>query len=388
MIIIAPNFLPESVGGASRIYEMAKSLQQFYNVTVVCPPPTYPFTKYKKAKYLFHKETLDGISVFRVWTYQPSTPNPSFLERFLYYTVFPFLTTFFLFSLLRNASLVIVSTPPSSLLITSLVVRLFQKKLIIDIRDLWVEALIDLGYVNKNSLLIKLTKKFEIYCWRKSNLILANSITTVERIKKITGLNSSKIKYFPFHVDLNIFKKKEIKQEKQIVYIGNFGIAQNLEVLINAMPLVISKIRDLKVKLYGGGFCEPKIRELVANLNLQDYIEFHNPVSRDKIPLILSESLVGIVSVADNKGLRSALPTKTFEYFACSLPVLAYGGSDELERIINESKAGIYIKGNDSNKIAEEMIQLLSSEKTLKELSVNGRKFVEKKQNYSFLLEL
>ena len=54
-IIIAPNFLPESVGGASRIYEMAKKIQEKYNVTVVCPPPTYPFTKYKKSKHLFRK---------------------------------------------------------------------------------------------------------------------------------------------------------------------------------------------------------------------------------------------------------------------------------------------------------------------------------------------
>ena len=44
VLIITPNFQPESVGGASRIYEMAKELQGEYDVSIVCPPPTYPFT--------------------------------------------------------------------------------------------------------------------------------------------------------------------------------------------------------------------------------------------------------------------------------------------------------------------------------------------------------
>ena len=37
IIILTLNFTPESVGGATRIYEMAKLLSRYYNVTVVCP---------------------------------------------------------------------------------------------------------------------------------------------------------------------------------------------------------------------------------------------------------------------------------------------------------------------------------------------------------------
>jgi hypothetical protein len=50
VIIFTHVFLSETVGGASRIYEMARLLQQFYDIDIVCPPPTYPFAKYKKAK--------------------------------------------------------------------------------------------------------------------------------------------------------------------------------------------------------------------------------------------------------------------------------------------------------------------------------------------------
>ena len=387
VLIIAPNFPPESVGGASRIYEMAKQMQEEYDVTVICPPPTYPFTKYKKSKHLFYKETIDGIKVCRVSTHQPTTQNPSFLGRFLYFTIFPILTNFLLFRLLHDVSFVIISTPPTSILITSWIVRLFQKKCIIDVRDLWIDALVSLRYLNKNSFIIKLIRKFEINCWKKCDLIVANSVITIDRIKKILGLNSLKIKYLPYGADLKVFKKENIETEKQIVYIGNFGISQALEVLINAMPIVFSKIPDLNVKLYGGGFHESKIKNLVKELGLEKSIHFFNPVSREQIPLILSKSLIGIVSLEDNVGLRSAIPTKTFEYLACSLPVLAYGRSDELKRIIKESESGIYVEGNNHEEIANSLVKLLNDEDRLKKYSINGRKFMERKIDYSFLKE-
>ena len=388
VLIIAPNFLPESVGGASRIYEMAKEIQNKYDVSVICPPPTYPFTKYKKSNRIFQKQILDGITIYRIWTYQPSTLNPSFLGRFLYYMIFPILTNLFLFTLLRNVSFVIISTPPSSLLITSWMVRLFRKKLIVDVRDLWIDALISLKYLNKNNPIVKWVKGFEISCWKKSNIVLANSLTTIDRMKEILGTNPTKIKYFPFRTDLKIFKKENVETEKQIVYIGNFGISQALDILIKAMPIVFSKIPDVVVKLYGGGFCEEKIQDLVKELGLEKSIQFFNPVSRDQIPLILSKSLVGIVSLEDKKGLRSAIPTKTFEYLACSLPVFAYGGSQELKRIIKESDAGVFIEGNNHKAIGDSLIKLLNDREKIKKYSINGRKFMERKIDLSFLEEI
>ena len=388
VLVITPNFQPESVGGATRIYEMVKEIQGEYDVTVVCPPPTYPFTKYKKSNHIFQKQILDGITVYRIWTHQPSTANPSSVGRFLYYTIFPILANLFLFRLLCGVSFVIISTPPSSLLITSWVVRLFQRKLIVDVRDLWIDALVSLKYINKNNLMVKLTKKFEINCWKKADLILSNSVITVDRIKQILAKDLTKIKYFPFNADLKIFKKENVQTDKQIVYIGNFGISQALQVLINAIPSVLSKFPDLNVKLYGGGFYESEIKNLVKELGLEKSVHFFNPVPREEIPSILSKSLVGIVPLEDNEGLRSAIPTKTFEYLACSLPVLAYGRSDELKRIIKESDAGIYVDGNDHKEIGDSLIKLLSDEDKLKKYSVNGRKFMEQKIDFSFLKEI
>ena len=82
------------------------------------------------------------------------------------------------------------------------------------------------------------------------------------------------------------------------------------------------------------------------------------------------------------------MPTKTFEYFACGLPVFAYGRSDELKRIIKESNAGVYIEGNNHEEIGDSLINLASDEDKLKKYSENGRKFMEQKIDFSFVKEI
>src|SRR3990172_7529679 len=137
IFIISHYFPPESVGRASRIIEMAKYLSKNNIVTVISPPPTYPFKKFKKSNSLVKKEKLDGIDVIRIWTYQPSKDPPSFFQRAMYYFWFPIFSSMYILTNSRKFSSVIISTPPSSTLLVSLIMRLLRKKIIIDIGDLW-----------------------------------------------------------------------------------------------------------------------------------------------------------------------------------------------------------------------------------------------------------
>jgi len=82
------------------------------------------------------------------------------------------------------------------------------------------------------------------------------------------------------------------------------------------------------------------------------------------------------------------MPTKTFEYFACELPVFAYGNSAELERTIIDSGAGKFVRTDDPQKISESLIQLLSNKDSLATFSKNGRKYVKKNMELTSLAEL
>jgi len=389
VLIISHNFPPEAGGRSSRINGLAKYLSKFHKITVVTPPPSWPFNKYKKTNRFFKSEKLEDIEVKRIWTFQPSKEIPTFFENFGYFFIFPFLTIFYLIFNSTKFSTVIISTPPPYVLLTSLFVRLLRKRLIIDVGDLPSEQNIDPNTVRTHSFLNKKISKFEINCWKKANLVMTPNSIIRDKIKKILKDNCpSKVKYFPFNVDSQKFKKLDVKRKNQLVYIGSFSAAQNLQAIVKAMPIIIKKIPDIKLQIYGGGADESKLKKLIKDLELEQSCKINSAVSLEQIPLILSKSIIGIVPLAMNEHFHYAMPTKTREYMACSLPVFAYGASEELARLVKETKSGKSVKSGDPDELAENLLSMLNDPDALEQFSINGRNFIERNQENSELVEL
>jgi len=381
--IVTHNFPPETVGGASRVYELCKMLKEKYELTVLCPPPTFPFTAFPRFKGIIRFEKLDDINVIRILTYQPKKLNPNFTERILYYLIFPILCCLMIIylSAVKKIHYILTSTPPLTTILPGLLCRSLGLKWILDIRDLWLYASISLGYINRNSFLFKLARKFETISIVKSDIIFVNSPTISDYVKiELPKPEWNKIFFVPFSVDTSLFKPRNSHNKKEtIIYVGNFGSAQSLETAIRAMSEVSKFFPKLKFILVGKGEEEGKLKKIRDKLNLKNVI-FMDPIPRSKIPELLSQALIGIVPLKNDRSLKYARPTKLYEYLSCGLPVVAYGSSLEVKRIIMESEAGIYVNGNDPTDVAKAIITLLSNPELLKKMSYNARRYII--QNY------
>jgi glycosyltransferase involved in cell wall biosynthesis len=382
ILIITTQYVPEAVGRASRMQELAKALKNFYKIQIIAPPPTWPYSKFPKVNYLSHHEQIDEIDILRIWTYQPKNENPSAIAKLAYHLIFPINVCFSFISSLRNVSTVIISAQPPPILLSALFVIFARKKLILDIGDLDYGEGIDKKGIHV-SILKKISKKIQLYCWKKSDFIITNTLGIQTRIQKILEHNNpNKVKYFPFNVDTALFRKHEnVRVEKQIVYTGMFGALQNLPPLIKAIRFVVKEIPDLMLHLYGGGKYQSELQNIIRELDLEDNCIIHDPVSRNELPLILSKSLIGIVPLSMDKTLSFANPSKTFEYMACSLPVFGYGASDAIKEILNKTNSGVYLKTDDPLEIAKGILEMLNDQKTLKGFGKNGQKFVESRAN-------
>jgi len=328
------------------------------------------------------------VEVKRIWTFQPKKEIPTFLENLGYYFIFPFLTIFYLISKMTKFSTIIICTPPPYVLLISPFIRLFRKKFIIDVGDLPLEQNIFPNNVRKHSFVNKRLRKFEKECWKKADLVITNSLIVGDEIKKILKEHSpSKVKYFPYNVDCNKFKKHDVTKAEQLVFIGSLNSVQNLPAIIKAMPIILEKYPDVNLQIYGGGSDESKLKNLIINLNLVKSCKINSPVDPDQIPLILSKSIIGIVALVMNENLHYTMPTKAWEYMACSLPVFACGTSEELSRIILESKSGKSVKSENPEELAEALLSMLNDPVALEQFSNNGRNFIEKSQENSELAE-
>ena len=134
-------------------------------------------------------------------------------------------------------------------------------------------------------------------------------------------------------------------------------------------------MHDVKFLIVGDGERKEELEKMVQKLGLEDVIEFKGSVPREKVPELLSESLIGLAPMKKLKSLEYMVPVKVYEYMACELPFLA-SGMGEIVELARKSKAGIITKDS-SNAIAKAIITLLNNPQKLETMGKQGREYVK-----------
>ncbi|MFB6105942.1 MAG: glycosyltransferase family 4 protein [Halobacteriaceae archaeon] len=374
VLVVSQQFLPEMGGNANRVGDTARYLHDAgWEVTVLAPPRTYPFGAHERSWERHVHEGYAGVDVHRLWTWQPTRPDPGFLSRLAYYLVFAVHATLWV-ALRRSAfDVVLCATPPPFTAVPGLVAdRLGEAAFVVDVGDLWVDAAASLGLVSEGSPLTRATRAFEGLVFSRAAQILT---TTGEMNRQVTATHgddvAAKLVTVPNAVDTGRFTPAE-GDGRTVVYAGNFGHAQDLENCVRAMQHVES---DARLLLVGDGDRRPQIARLVDELDLGDRVEVRDPVDRAEIPGLLADAAVGLATLRRTPGLRYAVPSKTYEYMAAGLPVI---GTDigALAEFLSESGGGVAVD-EDPRAIAAAIDRLVTDDDYRARLGRQGRAHVE-----------
>jgi len=375
ILIISQHFPPDKSGNASRIFDIAYYLTILGSeVRVLSPPPSFPSGNFKRSWNLSFSSNIKGIFLTNLWTWQPKKKDPTFLNRMAYYLIFPLHASLWIFFNQKKFDIIITSAPPLFTHIPGFIAkRLFGKQWMMDIRDLWIDASISLGFVKKGSLSEQLSRDFQTKCLKNADRI---GVTTSELGRRITYDDTikNKIKLVPNGVDLEKFPSHNIIKKQQIIYAGNVGHAQDLENVIHAMKIITSKQIPLKLLIVGDGDILPFLKRLVEQEHLETVVYFQDPLPREEIPKILGESLIGLAPLKKMESLEYAAPTKVYEYMASSMPFLGCG-KGEIENIARDSGSGV-IAENNPESIGKEIIELVSNQIKMEQMGANGRQYV------------
>ena len=309
------NFLPENCAGTNRILALVKELEKKYRINVLCIS--------EKGKKPNDFKFSDNIYVYYV--YQKEYDSEKFYTRAVhefYYALQLALRSN------RFSSDIIIATSPQMFIIPS--VALFSRgKKIIDIRDLVWE------YIDPKSLYTKLVK-IVITQFMKQTIKLYDYVTVTNnheyewivkniqnaKIEKIT--NGIEIQKFS---ELNNLAKEEIKPFT-LTYIGNVGIAQNINVLVD----IAKRMSDIQINIIGEGNKYYELKQY-ARKNQINNITFFGKVSRDKIITFYQKSSV-LFAQLDEK-FKAAMPSKLYEYAATGLPII-YAGLGEARNFVKQ----------------------------------------------------
>ncbi len=354
---------------------IANHFSEDHEMTVLTGLPSYPTGILPKEyhKKLWVNERDGKTKVLR--TYEYPSPNKGVLKRLL--NNFSFMVSSCIGVLtLPKQDIVIVTSPSFLSGIPGLLARSLGAKMIFDIRDLWPDSAIELGYL-KGNLMIRTFKSLEKLYYKKATIITTTTPSIREYLLK-EGIPSEKVKLLLNSTDTDFFKPAKTDRKKYgfknddfiLIYTGAHGPAQGLETFVKTAAN-LKKYSKIKFFFVGEGEEKEKLITLGKKLNLRNFL-FHNEVPITEIVKMVNFSDIGLIGLAKEKIFQQAMPTKASEYFACGKPVIATCGGT-LKEYLHRYQVGFAVTHN-PEEIAEKILKIYQNHALKQKMGKNARK--------------
>jgi glycosyltransferase involved in cell wall biosynthesis len=380
-------FYPESFKGNDIAFDLSK---RGYEITVITSIPNYPHGRYYEGYTLVkrRKETINNVTIIRL----PVIPRGSGKKIELMLNYFSYLVTSvcftLFFSLTRHFDVVFVQQlSPFFVAIPAVIMADRQKiPLYLWVLDLWPESVQSTGGSN-NKILLNILDRIVIGVYKKSTNILIGSRGYEKAIKQ-KGNFEKKLIYFPNWAEDNIESKKIIniggvlpfcnftEEFFILLFAGNLGEAQNLDLFIEAANLV-KKIFNIKWVFLGDGRKRSSLKNKVRELNLEKNVFFPGRFPVETMPQFMKIANILLVSLKDEKIFNLTVPAKVQYYMAQAKPILAMLNGDGAD-LIAEANCGFCIPPGDYEKCAEIVKLIYENRNMLQSLGLNGKKYYEK----------
>ena len=156
-----------------------------------------------------------------------------------------------------------------------------------------------------------------------------------------------------------------------MIYAADLSVRKNQKMLIETVNILKSNIPEIKLLLPGQPILKNEYEKLVTELDIIDNVEFLG--YRRDIP-----SLLAISDLAVSSSRQEGLPINIVEAMALGKPIVATNVRGNADLVENE-KGGYLVNLNDSKAMADKILFLYNSKKTIENMSnyniSNVRKF-------------
>lgn len=371
ILYIHQYFKTPEEGGAIRSYYVASALVQAGHEVVM-------LTSHNQAQHEIR--TIEGIEVHYLPVYYDNELNT--LERSRAFLQF-----------LRKAKASIDQLAPfdlcfaSSTPLTIGLLALYAKKrykipFIFEVRDLWPEAPIQLGYIRNPA--IKATfRKLEQQLYAKAEKVVALSPGIAAGIKKASP--SASVHSIPNMADCTFFQPGpknssfariyDLENSFVISYFGAAGHANHLQYLLLAAQECQLQHRNVKFLIAARGRQLDDLKEQVEQTHSQNIV-FVPYGSKQQVQNWLSITDAVYTSFGPYPVLETNSPNKFFDGLAAGkLSIVNTKGW--LKELVEENHCGFYANPEDPEEFVARLKPFLESPSLLHEYQQNARKLAQ-----------
>ncbi len=332
---------------------------------------------------LWRVEKTNWGSITRVQPFAGKTKS-KLLRRAVGFVLFSYLVglrALFAGKVWRRVDGVLAMSPPLTLGLIGWHTKLFRGgKLVFNIQDIFPDAAIETGAIT-NKKIISFASWLERTSYKCSDSVVLLSDDLANNVQsKLEQKFHKRVKVIPNFVDTraitpmsrmtNYRTELRIDDALVVMYAGNVGFSQSLEMLVSAAR----ELPQLIFVINGEGAARESLKKSahgLSNVRFGDYQD----VSR--LSEVLATGDIHVVPL--KRGLGSvSVPSKTYSILASGRPVLAAVDLDtEVPRILAAADAGVCVEPDNSAAFISALRAMTLDPKTLSEMGERGRKWVE-----------
>jgi glycosyltransferase involved in cell wall biosynthesis len=364
LLIVTQYFPPEMGAPQARLFELAKRLQGMgHQVTVLTAMPNYPtgkvFDGYRwKLRCV---EEIDGIRTIRTCLY-PSH-STKILPRLFSYMTFG-LSSLVLSRGLGKHDVVLIESPPLFLVPAGVrIARRVGGNPVMMVADIWPECLIKTRK-HMNAKAVKAMYWLEKYSYYRCRAVALTNPGARDHIRQRFPEIKDRITVISNGVDTKMFRPEfrsdRIRAELGagpndfvVGYCGLHGVAQGLEVVVNAANILRDE-RGITFVMVGEGPTKDKLMAQARGLDLPN-LKFLDRRPKNQMPGLVASFDTSLMPLAVR--YPGTMPSKVYEALASGTPPIVAKGC-EAEALVVPNQAGLAYEPGDAKELAAAIKEL------------------------------
>ena len=231
--------------------------------------------------------------------------------------------------------------------------KLPKARITFNVQDIFPYNAVYSGMIKNNSLVYKVMASFQRYAYTHSD----NVITISEDMKDTLvadGVDASKISViYNWSYQDEVYENVDLTKVSHmfnpdyfnVVYAGNIGVMQNVDIIIEAAKLMKDD-NNVWFHIIGNGVYKEKLEARAKEYGLSN-ISFWPMQSPDLAPAIYSAADVNVIPLVKDV-FKTALPSKTATCLACQKPIVFAIGKESSFGKIAKDEAGCLVVDSDS----------------------------------------
>lgn len=355
-----------------------------FEVEVITGFPNYPggvlYEGYRLK--LIQKEMIDGVLITRV----PLFPShdKSRLGRIANYISFAFSSLMYGLFIAKRPDVIYAYHPPLTVSISALIIKLFRRiPVVLDIQDMWPDTLKATGMITNVPLLRFISKVCNLIYSSVTKIVVLSP--GFKKLLINRGVPDSKIEIIYNWADEEVLRAitnetpKEIASIEgfKILFAGNVGQAQGLNIILDAALLLKDDVPKLHFLVLGQGLQLGDLKKRANELNLNN-VHFLSAVGMEKVGSFLSSADALLIHLNSDPLFEITIPGKTQAYMAVGKPIIM-GLNGDAANLILRANCGVCFEPENSVALAEAAKSMMLLDPTdIKILGENAERFYDK----------